>query len=165
MTTVIPADTRTAHWGKPNGWGCFQPTGRRSYHGNRDYLSNPKNWSDTEGRTLVARLFVGFNVGKKTVYKMRDLVKIVRRVRKDQTGDPSSTFVSQHGIYRHKTGEVVEEPGAQVIIINTGGVSAKRFNKQMAKLAETIASKMKQEEVVVEIQRGGLVQEVFGVEA
>lgn len=161
MALTLPADNRTAYWDKPNGWGLFRPNGRRSVHG---YRPNRKTWSGgTE--TWSARLFVGFNVGAETVWKLQDLINIVRRVRDQQTGDPSSTFVSQRGIYKHAdSGLVVEEPGGQVIII-APGTPPDEFEEQMVELAEAIADKLGQDEVVVEIQRRGIVQNVFGVSA
>jgi hypoxanthine-guanine phosphoribosyltransferase len=62
-----------------------------------------------------------------------------------------------------KTGEVVEEKGAQVIVLNLEGVPEAEFKKNMAELAETIAKKFHQEQVVVEIQKGGITRETFGV--
>jgi hypothetical protein len=159
-TIVLPTDTRPAVWSTPNGIRAFHPHGRKRW--SSDYRPNPTAWRSAE--TYSARLFVGFNVGQKTVYEMDDLVEIVRQVREQQTGNPSSSFVYQQGIYRHHSGEIVEEPGAQVIIINMD-VSAEQFVDQMVELAETIAAEMSQEEVVVEIQRNGLVQEVLGVNA
>lgn len=121
---------------------------------------NRTRWESED--TWAARIFVGFNVGDETVYDMDDLVEIVQAVRERQTGSPASSFVSQRGIYQHADGAVVDEPGAQVIIINMGE-SPQKFRRQMTDLAETIARKMKQEEVVVEIQRNGIVTNVMGV--
>lgn len=156
---VIPTDTRPAVWSTPQGWGMFTPNGRKRWSG---YKPNKKTWESAD--TWSARLFVGFNVGQKTVYEMDDLIAVVRRVREQQTDDPSSSFVYQRGIYKHHSGEVVEEPGAQVIIINMGA-SAAKFEQQMIELGEAIATTMDQEEVVVEVQRNGIVQRVFGVSA
>ena len=157
--TVLPADTRPAYWSTSEGWGMFQPNGRKRWSG---YKPNKKTWESAD--TWSARLFVGFNVGQETVYEMDDLVDLVRRVRERQTDDPSSSFVYQKGIYKHHSGEVVEEPGAQVILINLGA-TPEQFEKQMVELAEAIADEMSQEEVVVELQRNGIVQRVFGVSA
>ncbi len=164
MALTLPTDNRTALWSKPHGgWGSFRPHGRRSCHGKR-YQPNKKTWSGGQ-ETWSSRLFVGFNVGPRTEYEMADLIAIVRRVREAQTGDPSSTFVSQRGIYKHQdSGLVVEEPGGQVIIISPG-TSPDAFTGQMVELAEEIAEELDQEEVVVEIQRRGIVQDVFGVSA
>lgn len=155
---VLPTDTRPAVWSTPNGIRAFRPQGRKQWSG--DYRPNKTVWESAD--TYSARLFVGFNVGPETVYGMNDLVKIVRKVREKQVGDPSSSFVYQHGIYRHEEGDIVEEPGAQVIIINMDA-TPKNFKAQMVSLAETIAREMSQEEVVVEVQRNGVVERVLGV--
>ena len=155
---VLPTDTRAAIWSTPYGVRAFHPHGRKRWSG--DYRPNKTVWESAD--TYSARLFVGFNVGTETVYEMGDLVSIVRHVRERQVGDPSSSFVYQHGIYKHQAGEIVEEPGAQVIIINMDA-SPEAFIAQMVDLAESIAREMSQEEVVVEIQRNGVVQRVLGV--
>jgi hypothetical protein len=159
----LPTDTRTAWWSTPHGWGSFQPNGRKRVAG-MGYQRNKKTW-EAGAETWSARLFVGFNVGAETVWDMPDLIDTVRRVREQQTGDPSSSFVYQRGIYRHRSGEVVEEPGAQVIIINTSGATPAEWEEQMVALGESIADDLDQEEVVVELQRNGIVQRVFGVSA
>ena len=161
MALVLPTDNRAAWWSRPDGWGMFRPNGRRHING---YRPNPRTWSGGQD-VWSARLFVGFNVGEDTVWSMRDLIDLVRRVREEQTGDPSSTFVSQRGIYKHAdSGLVVEEPGGQVIII-APGTPPDEFAEQMMHLAEVIAGEMDQAEVVVELQKRGVVQDVFGVSA
>jgi hypothetical protein len=155
---ILPTDTRAAVWSTPNGARAFHPHGRKRWDG--DYRPNKTVWESAD--TYSARLFVGFNVGTETVYEMKDLVALVRQVREKQVGDPSSSFVYQHGIYKHYSGDVVEEPGAQVVIINMGA-TPERFVEQMVELAEQICAEMSQEEVVVEIQRNGVVQRVLGV--
>lgn len=159
----LPTDTRPAMWSTPNGWGSFHPRGQKRWTG-ESYRRNKKTW-EAGAETWSARLFVGFNVGGETVWDMADLIDTVRRKREGQTGDPSSSFVYQRGIYRHRSGEVVEEPGAQVIIINTSGASPAEWEEQMVALGEAIADELDQEEVVVELQRNGIVQRVFGVSA
>ena len=161
---ALPVDTRRAIWARADGLlQTFVPNGRKRSHG-KTFAKNPVRW-EAGADIWGARLFVGFNVGRETVYTMEDLIPIVRSVREEQTGDPSSSFLSQHGIYRHKEGDIVEEPGAQVIIINLTGTTPQQFENQMVALAEEIAEQLHQEEVVVEIQRSGLVQRVFGVGA
>ena len=154
---TIPADTRPCIWTSRNGTHAFFPHGRKRWHG---FQPNRTVWESAD--TYSARMFVGFNVGRETVYSMEDLVDLVRRVREQQTGDPSSSFVYQRGVYKHGSGEVVEEPGAQVIIINMGA-SPEGFQREMVELAERICEAMQQEEVVLEIQRNGIVQRVMGI--
>jgi len=146
--------------------GSFRPNGARSGYGEEGarLAKNFTRWSSNE-MILAARIFVGFNVGQEPVYTLEDLVEIVKNARWAQTGDPSSTFIAQRGVYRHEGGEVVEEDGAQVIILNTEEMPYKEFVDQMITLAEAIAERMKQEEVIVEIQRGGITQQVLGVGA
>lgn len=160
MAQVIPVNVRPVGWRGRNGQRCsFHPLGKREQIG---YLANREVWESDE--TWSARFFVGFNVGHDTVYAMEDLIAIVRAVREAQTGDPSSSFLYQRGIYKHKAGDVVEEPGAQAIIINMGETPT-AFRKQMIELAEVIAKDLHQEEVVLELQRNGVLASVMGVAA
>lgn len=159
---AIPNDSRGSVWRTRDGIvRSFHPTGRRLGAGER-LRANRVSWEASD--TYSARLFVGFNVGAKTVWEMDDLLAVVREVRERQTGNPASSFLYQKGIHKHQSGQIVEEPGAQVIVINMGS-SPKEFIEQMLELAEQVADQLKQEEVVLEIQKNGLVERVFGVSA
>lgn len=160
MAQIIPVNVRPSSWTRADGAHVvFVPHGKRTQVG---YLPNRQIWESDE--TWSARLFVGFNVGARTVHDMDDLIAVVREVREKQTGNPSSSFLYQRGVYRHQSGEVVEEPGAQVIIINMGA-SPSAFRKEMIDLAEAIAARLSQEEVVVELQKNGVMAAVMGVGA
>lgn len=163
MAQKLNANTRATGWSHPNGWGEFRPNGRKTFHGNKDHFTrNARGWS-AGNETWAARLFVGFKVGDVVMYEMKDLIEIVRVVREEQTGDPSSSFVSQHGIYVHDSGEVIEEPGAQVVIIKGHKTKPATFKKDVEDLAEVIAISLEQEEVVLEIQKNGITQDTFGI--
>jgi len=151
-------DHRALHW---NG-GSFTPSTDTAIVYGEALEPNPE-LRDYGKVTWSARLIVGFKRRGKKAATLNQLVKIVRETRTKQTGNPSSTFLMQRGIYRHDdSGEVVDEPGAQVLIINMGA-SQKDFEKQMTELAEVIAVKLDQAEVIVEIQRNGVSKRVFGV--
>lgn len=116
--------------------------------------------------TIAARLFVGFNVGAEPRYSVDDLIPIVRRIRGRQTRGkaPDATFLLQKGIYKSRRGkQIVEEDGAQVVIIDTVGVDPEKFENQMLVLAAEIASRLWQEAVIVEIQKNGITQKTIGV--
>jgi hypothetical protein len=162
--TVVPADTRRFSWRNPRGdVGFFQPNGGMTRVGDADLESNPTGWS-SRSPIYAARIFVGFNVGPKPRWAMTDVVRIVKRIRKKQVGSPDATFLYQRGLYTSKKDDsVVDEKGAQIIILNLIGASVPEFRAQMLELAEEIATKLKQEEVIVEIQRGGISKETVGV--
>ena len=163
---TVPADTRRFSWRTPNGTlGFFRPNGRMTVEGSRcgDFAENPAGWT-SRAPIYAARIFVGFNVGHKAKWSMSDVVRIVKRVRKDQVGMPDATFLYQRGLYTSKRDDsVVDEKGAQIIILNLAGASVKAFRDQMIFLGEEIATKLRQEEVIVEIQRGGISKETIGV--
>jgi hypothetical protein len=162
--TVVPADTRRFSWKNPRGdVGFFQPNGSLTRVGDDDLAENPTGWS-SRSPIYAARIFVGFNVGPKPRWSMTNVVRIVKRIRKKQVGSPDATFLYQRGLYTSKRDEsVVDEKGAQIIILNLGGASVAEFRTQMIELAEEIATKLRQEEVIVEIQRGGISKETVGV--
>jgi hypothetical protein len=120
-------------------------------------------WSSS-APMLSARLFVGFNVGEKPRWTLADLMALVRRVLEQQTGDPSSTFIAQRGFYLHRdTRYVVEEDGAQVVIFPDSDEPRDSFEARMVELARVIAADMQQAEVIVDISRGGISQQAYGV--
>lgn len=160
---VVRGDMRAHTWKSPDkGVVTFRPNGRLRVHG-KYAEENPRQWT-SEGEALGARIFVGFSVGEKPKYNLDDLIRIVRRVREEQGHDPDSSFVSQKGIFTSKQKNyIVEEDGAQVHIFDKDGVSLRDWTKEMEQLADIICTEMEQEAVIVEIQRGGIHHETFGV--
>lgn len=171
MAIVIPADIAATAWSHPSGaTGHFRPNGRPQVVTIDEDAArpNPSTWQATGPQTMAARLFVGFNVGDKPTWKMQHLIDVVRRVRSKQRQREDASFVAQKGIYTHqhegrRKPHVIEEEGAQVVLIRMPPETERAFRKHAIELAERIAGTMEQAEVVLEIQRGGLVQEVMGV--
>lgn len=170
MAHVIPASLGTSHWSNEHCHGCFRPRGTVLVVPVVDGATpNPASWRSAGKETLAARIFVGFNVGGKARWDVDDLVRVVRETREEEHQKPDASFVAQKGIYTHhqpgKRAKVIEEDGAQVVIIRMPGESDAKFRRNMVALAETIAERMHQAEVVLELQRGGVVQQVMGVTA
>ena len=161
--TRYDCDHRQHAWQHAKGWGSFMPNGALQVHGPKEVFENPRRWSAGK-YTYAGRLIVGFKRQGKRPATLNQLVKIVRSVRQRQVGNPSSSFLLQRGLYKHSgTGEVVDEPGAQVIVINTFGASKAEFEKQMVEVAETVAKELDQEKVILEIQRNGISQATYGI--
>lgn len=164
--TLVPADIRRHVWRAPDGRhaGSFRPNGAVRNCGCGAHAEpNPAAWESDEA-PLAARVFVGFNVGQKTVWDLDDLVALVRRVREAQGHHPDASFLAQKGIYTSAVdGKVVEEPGAQVVMLDLDGTKEKDFQAEMVSLAEVIATEFEQELVILELQRGGLTLRTFGV--
>lgn len=162
MPKSNPFDNRALIWQDKRSAGYFNPQGALERHG---VQPNPRTWSG-EKAVWSARVIVGFARRGKKPATMNMLVRIVKRVRTQQTGDPSATFLTQRGLYRHNdTGEIVDEPGAQVVLIDTHDTPPRTFEKHAEEIAETIARELEQAEVIVEIQKNGVSQSVFGVAA
>lgn len=167
---VIRCDTRTCYWNEGGGRkGSFRPHGRimpvalKIERSETEFTENPAAWSSTEPVT-AARLFVGFNVGGEPKWTVTDLIKVTRETRESQGAHPDASFLIQKGIYTsERTGETVEEDGAQVIILDVG--AEEKFREHMIQLAENIARQLEQELVIVEFQKGGLTRETMGVTA
>ncbi len=171
MPRIIPADMRLAYWSGDNNriHGHFRPNGSIDVHVlSEGYRANPPptKWRTPGQDVLSARLFVGFNVGGEPTWTIDDLVQVVRAKRKAQKQKPDSSFITQQGIYTSdETGETVTEKGGQVVILNLWGATPQQFERQMVSLAGHIAFKLKQETVIVEIQRAGIVQVSMGIGA
>ena len=132
----------------------FTPTG----------AMRPNKVAWTSAPVFAARLFVGFKVGDDVKWTMDELVSMVRQVRGEQEADPGSSFVAQRGVYKDQdTGKVIDEPGAQVIILELSNMSAEKFEEQMIQLGEHLRYEMKQKEVIVELQHGGSVYKTLGI--
>jgi len=168
---ALEANTARTSWKRHGEIGWFEPNGPlRVYTSTSAELRpNRELWSDAEP-LHAARIIVGFNVEDKPRWDLDDVVDIVRRVREQQTGNPSSTFVMQRGIYAHteKAGhdrQVVDEKGAQIILLNTPDMETgtREFQHQMVELAEVLATELLQESVILELQKGGIVQKTIGV--
>lgn len=115
------------------------------------------------GGGYSARLFVGLKVGKRTAYKVDDVIAVVRRVRKRQGKSADASILAQKGIYEDRSGELIVEPSVQVIIIDLSGEPKATFVRDMQQLAEELRSKLRQEVVILEIQKSGVVKDVFSV--
>jgi hypothetical protein len=164
---VIPANLSTIYWRNPitGQTGSFRPSGPiETYTLVDGYEPNPPvtRWRDPGQLMLSARFVVGFNVKSKPTWTVDDLIKVVRSKRSKQHQKPDSSFIAQRGIYSGGRKLVVED-GAQVVIFNIFKVRDKTFVNQMIAVADEIADKLKQDTVILEIQRGGVVEESMGI--
>lgn len=146
--------------------GYFLPNGKRHGRGPgaRKIVANRQRWASEEP-VQSARFFVGFNVGDEPRWTMNDLVRLSAKFLERHTGSPSSSYIYQKGIYQHEEGPIVEEDGAQVIVLNLDETPPRTFEEQMLRVGEDLAESMRQEEVIVQFQRGGLPTRTVGVGA
>jgi hypothetical protein len=137
--------------------GGFQPTGK--------LRPNRQLWASSEP-VQAARLFVGFNVGAEPMWSLGRVMELVKDIRAEQGVQPDATFVYQRGFYTHQDGErsqLIEEDGAQIIVLNTFGTETRQFEAQMQQLADKLAYAMDQAEVIVEFQRSGRTYQVVSM--
>lgn len=157
---VIPCNI--GHFGFRTRRTCgeFKPTHPVSHHPERN---RAVGWS-TKGGLYSGLLLVGLESPSGKKFTVRDVERIVERVRVKQSGDPSSSFISQRGLYKHKKGgEIVHESSVRVILLHLTDETKAQFRRNVVKLAEEIARVLKQEEVIVEFQNRGISEEVLGV--
>jgi hypothetical protein len=125
----------------------------------KSYGAKPNPAIRREGpRLLAARFLVGFNVGGKPKWKLDDLIEVVTDYHKG-----GMSFVAQKGVWAPLDGPRDEEDSAQVIIMNDAGVDKTPFVDGMVTLGETIASRLQQSEVFLDIQERGIVTDSFTV--
>jgi hypothetical protein len=110
------------------------------------------------GDTEAARIFVGFNVGGTPTHTLSQVADAVYEIRKRQGASGDASLLLQRGIYE-SDGERVDEDSAQVVILNLTG--EKNFTAHMLALAERLREQLSQERVIVEMQKGGVVQHVY----
>jgi hypothetical protein len=130
------------------------------------------------GGAVGVRMFIGFSVGMSPKYSMDKLIAetknfLSRRSYKDSKGvahkfPMNASFVSQRGIYTYTKagklkGSVVEEAGAQLIILDTTIFNKPVFLKVMQGLAEYLVVKLEQEAIFVQVQEANVVQDTWMV--
>jgi hypothetical protein len=117
----------------------------------------------------AARIFVGLMVGQENRWTVDDVIRITYEVRKRQAkGGPveGASILAQHGIYEDvATRERVIEPSAQVVIIDLSGREKEAFVAEMQELAEALRAELEQQTVILEIQKKGVLEDVYSVTA
>jgi hypothetical protein len=151
-----------ASYGGPNP-GTFRPYGKL-VEISVESLSGIA-WQQVGKTIRSARIIVGLAVGHRRTWQPKHVIEIVKEVRLRQIDDPAASFLVQQGIYQYQKGTIVEEESVQVAIIDTVGIPAKVFEAQMIELAEALASRLRQETVIVDIQANGVTKKVLGVTA
>ena len=114
-------------------------------------------------KLLSALIILGLTSrDEKETFTVGEVVKVVRLVREDQGVPADAAVLSQRGIWRHKKdGRTVEEDGARIVILNVVGETEKEFLQNIEDLAAETVRSFHQERVIVEIQRGGVVESTY----
>jgi hypothetical protein len=141
----------------------FRPTGPLRRYSAAEKAARGNPISRISGGDYSARLFVGLNVGQRRGFTERDVVDIVWKTRKRQGRLGDASILSQKGIYEDRSGKRVVEPSVQVIIIDLAGATKRKFVAEMQVLGEVLRRRLKQETVILEIQRRGVITDVFTI--
>jgi hypothetical protein len=140
----------------------FRPTGE-VYLARSGRLASAEERRDNPvekitGSGLSARLFVGLSVGDAPTWTLENVVDAVWTFRAG-----GASFLIQKGIYQDAEGARVSEESVQVVILDFDSQTEEAFTQSMMKLAEHLREKFRQDSVVVEIQRKGVVTDVYSV--
>jgi len=115
---------------------------------------------------LSARLFIGLNVGSKPTYTVKQIIDETVKIRKRQKALPNASFLSQKGVYTHaKSGKIVRENSVQIILIDTVGTPIMQFEDEVKELGTELRARFKQESVILEIQKGGVLRDSYDITA
>lgn len=173
---ILNVDTRqTTHTTKDGTSHSFRPTGplyivddKGGLHPVTETvareLKNPIEKIPRGG--MSARLFIGLNVGDKPTYTTEQVIADTIKIRKRQKVLPDASFLTQRGVYTHgkgKASHLVKEDSVQIIIIDTVGTPEKTFIKQVQSLGKQLRADFKQNEVILEVQKSGVVQDVYAI--
>jgi len=145
-------DTRTFH----SEGAEFVPEGSTVTIGDAEGLQRNPVIARVKEKQLAARLFVGLSVGKKPKYVVEDVIRVTKKVRTFQTGNPGASFLLQKGTWKAGPGDFVDEDSVQIIIIDEHGRSEVEFETEMAELAEVLAQELEQDIVFVDVQVNGV---------
>lgn len=137
----------------------FRPTGPLL-----TYRAPPRGASEDiehfgKGGTQAARIIVGLNVGTTPTYTPEYVIDLVYKIRKAQSASGDVSVLAQLGIYEDSEGRRIDEQSVQIVILDLGG--EKNFKQAMLDLGEELRIRMKQERVIIEMQKGGVVQDVY----
>ncbi len=116
----------------------------------------------------TARLFVGFNVGDKPVWRTGQVYLLAyilrdRQIKKSGKGAPAFTLYL--GVGAFPGGAVVaSEHSAQLVFINFSQ-KGDAFIREMFELAQMLAENLHQESVLIEVQRQGGISQYEYIEA
>jgi len=142
----------------------FKPNGKMIVAGEASSTAG-EDVSRLSGGGYSARLFVGLNVGQTQKWSVEDVTRIVYETRKAQGRSADASILLQQGIYEDFSGKRVVEPSVQVIIIDLAGATKQTFVADMKDLAERLRVALEQEVIILEIQKKGVVSDVFSATA
>lgn len=124
-----------------------------------EYGNDPRKNPIEEGPVvpIVARAFVGFNVGHKPRWRIKQVVDLYEELRVAQGAAPDATFYVTKGIFTSTVdGSIVRENGCQILTLFFQKEEEKQFKEDMGLLYEEMVGRLKQEFIYVELQAQGV---------
>lgn len=127
----------------------------------RRVRSNP-GWGPVPDDVQFARVIVGFSVGSRPVYKLADLEQAWVDFATANDFPKGATIVPQRGVYKMATtGKLIRENGATLTVLNLENKDY--FASFMRQFAAYVATKFRQEEVIVQVGNAGRVEGTYGI--
>jgi hypothetical protein len=148
-TRVVSKDGRADLTFRPNRGAPAEVALGDGFTPNPSYFSaNP--FEEVEGSDQTAR------------YAPDDVVQLVRIKRLEQGKPPDSSFLMMRGVYTGKLdGAIVTEDSVQVLIVDLWNTSPAKFLAEMKDLTEYLGTQLRQELVILEMQRSGVLQKQY----
>ena len=161
-TRVVSKDGRADLTFRPNRGAPAEVALGDGFTPNPSYFSaNP--FEEVEGSDIQsARIIVGLSVDQTARYAPDDVVQLVRIKRLEQGKPPDSSFLMMRGVYTGKLdGAIVTEDSVQVLIVDLWNTSPAKFLAEMKDLTEYLGTQLRQELVILEMQRSGVLQKQY----
>jgi hypothetical protein len=134
------AGARVAEHNPQRGWGGIM----------RRAAEAPKKFAPQ----FSARIFVGFNVGREPVWTVNDVKAQAYFLRIEMKADPSLSVWAGEGIFKSRK-QLVSEESVQILILDFGK-DWDKFAKPMVPYAGTLARRLLQESVALQLNDKGV---------
>lgn len=122
-----------------------------------------------------AKIIMGFNINGKPGVKLKDVLDTVYDLRREEVemafkegyatpsvegGDIGASFIRQHGIWQSVSDKDAKpEEGVQIVFFNNIEEDAAEFENDMEYIAAELARIFKQDALIVEHMRKGIIEE------
>lgn len=154
---MIPADMGPLRFAGghfiPNGPINLKHLSRRWYReGVEGARENPRRSALGQ---YAARIIVGLKVKNTLRWTIEHVMALVLRELSAQSPSVAASFVAQHEFYTYADGNIVHEPGVQVVIVDEAQRTRRQFDAAMLALCETLCTEMRQESAILDTQSRG----------
>lgn len=185
---VFPADLRARTFNFGSGdVRRFEPYGKIVVHGDLGFSIEPvartaanpmprlKSMARSRRPSQSAKIIMGFNINGKPAVRLKDVLSTVYAIRQEEVelafkegyatpslegGDIGASLIRQHGLWQ-PVGDKDAKPeeGVQIVFFNNIDEDADEFENDIEYMAGELAKKFKQDAIIVEHMKKGIVKE------